>query len=626
MIKHQEKYPGRMIEISEKIAQEKTVTMPDNGPIRLLFISDLHMFDPDSSREYINQVLEELSKPNTYAVLLGDIIQGFNPTRASMAAGTPRLDEQMLTAEAILKPFADQGKIIAAVGGTDSHEGWADKNMTFDATYFMFRNLKGVDGQDLPIMNNGGYVTLQFPNGGQHRIRVYHDAGGGGSAKNMVGSERSRAMEITVDDPLCPDQVVGGHTHSRAMITTELAINVATGEVISQTFAAGGTAQGIDPNRPNVFLTARGVAPSLPGLPATILTPHPGDGTTRRDVWGLENSGKLLEAVRLWEAIESRNLGTEIEAMIRENIPTTQAEFQSDISRPVVRTSADQDIKNQVYEVAKWRVRSNVPLLTVFLGGTRYGSSSTDESAARKVVAEAANNPEAFLIITRRMVDKGLSSDPDRDAHLSDMVDLIEPAGRNGKILALLMDDKGLRDPGWKKPIGDYESGDGSSPVVTGDYIQSRLPVPLIYNGSFVVLDVGGVAYRYYIRDKLGNNGSSINPFAGLEVQVARTRTSVDVAAGGHMPRVGVSQTASRVVVAPGGYARWSEMGKGNEEPLPEGGQAVIIYPGEKRMIACATFVEARDTHRAVFYAAGLHFLPTRTQAKLLKMARQNIS
>jgi len=622
MTRKQEEYPGKMVEISSKILNEKVVTMPDSGPIRILFISDLHMFDPDADPEYINQVFKELDKPNTYAILLGDIIQGFNPSHASMAAGTPRLDDQMLTAEALLKKYGQKGKLIAAVGGTDSHEGWADKNMTFDAAFFMMRDIKGVDGTSLPIMNNGGFVTLKFPNGGEHRIRVYHNPGGGGSAKNMVGAQRMRALEIPIDDPSCPDDIAGGHNHNRAETTTEIFVDSITGAEVVQSFHAGGTAQGISPEHPNTFLTARGVAPSLRGLPAIIITPTNDGRLDKKDVWGMESSDKLLRSVRFWDAVESRGMGREVEGLIRASMPVTQSNFRDDLSRRVTRT--DNEYINRSYDVAQWQIEASVPIITYIVGGTRFGSSSTDQEHATTVMKEVETNPEAFALITRRMVDKGLSTEFDRETHLEQMVDLIEPTGKKDKIFALLM-DSGLREKGWEKELGHEESdGDYSPPVVTGDYIQGRIPeLPLIYNNSFVVVTVRGIEYRYYVRDKLGSNGSTINPFAGLNAQIQKNRGRIDIATGGHMRGVGVAQSESRVVVAPGGFARWAEMGKANEERFPLGGQAVILYPDKKRMLACATFVGARDTHRAIFYYEGAQFLPVETRTKLLKMTRK---
>jgi hypothetical protein len=618
---------GKMIEISNFVSSEKTVNMPVSGPMRLLFISDLHLFSPDSSKKYIKQVFQELDKPNTYAILLGDIIQGFNPSHASMAAGVPRLDDQMLTAELLLKRYADNGKLIAAVGGTDSHEGWGDKNMTFDVTYFMLRNIKGVDGNNLPILNNGGYLKLKFPTGGEHRIKVLHNPGGGGSAKNMVGAQRARALEIPIDDPSSPDQVVGGHNHSRAMITTELSINAITDKVISQSFASGGTAQGIEPENPNIFLTARGTAPSLKGLPSSILIPVKGNGVIKKDVWGLNSSDKLLQAIRLWDAIESRNLGAETEEMIRENMPINSAKFLENESRVVERTGDNIDIESRSYDVVRWNFDSVVPNIIYFVGGLRYGASSADVNSVNKVMKEVEKNPEAYTMIIRRMVDKNLSSRVERDEYLSKFVKLIQPSGKKNKILSLLLDSS-LRENAWKKDIGDIDSDNDifSSSIITGDFITRKINnLPLIVNNSLVITDFGKkIDYRISVRDKLGGNMSTENPFNGLEAQKKKNRTRIDVAVGGHGLRVGVSQSEKGVVVAPGGFARWAEMGEDNEERFPKGGQSVILYPSQKMMLACATFEEGKDTHRAVFYSEGLKYLPQETQEKFLKMTTDN--
>jgi len=615
----------RLVTIAEKLKQEATVKIEKPGPIRILLISDLHMFDPTSDKRYIDNVFKEVEKANTYGILLGDNIQGFHPDRAAMAAGVPRLDDQMLTFQERLQKFSDNRKLIAAVDG--NHEGWGDAEMTLNVTYFMMRGFKAVDGNPLPIMNNGGYVNLEFPNGGIHRVQVYHNPGSGGSAINPVGSERARAAEVMIDDPRSPDQVSGGHFHSRAAITTELSINAITGQVVTQTFSSSGTAQGIDSNNPNVFLNSKAAPTSKMGLPATIIVPGKNDGSlSRHDVWGLENSDKLLSAMMLWDNLESRNMGGEIEEKIRNKIPKTEATFNEEESRVVSRLQNGEKFTSHSYDSIRWNLNTGVPIVLYFVGGARYGSSTTDETNLKELISQMNGNPEAFGMVLRRMVDEDLSKRKDRERYLKRMITAISPAAKKGKILSLLMDE-GLREAGWKKEIGKINYGDGkhgweSIPIITGDYIKKRMNmVPLAVNNTSVFMRLNNnIEYRVWMRDKLGANGSTVNPFGGLETQRRKNRTSMDVAVGGHMVRVGVAQSENGITIAPGGFAKWAEMGEANEESFPLAGQAVVFYPNEKRMFACATSAQAKDVHRAVFYAEGLKFLPVEEQKKILSL------
>lgn len=499
--------------------------------------------------------------------------------------------------------------------------------MTLNVTYYMMRNLKAADGSPLPIMNNGGYVNLEFPNGGIHRVRVYHNPGSGGSANNPVGSERARASEVMIDDSGSPDQVSGGHYHSRATITTELTINAVNGQVVSQTFSSSGTAQGIDSNNPNVFLNAKAVAPSKMGLAATIIVPGKNDRSlSRHDVWGLDNSNKLLSAMMLWDNLESRNMGGEIEEKIRSKIPKTEATFNEEESRVVSRLQNGEKFTSHSYDSIRWNLNTELPVVVYFVGGARYGSSTTDEANLKELIGQIGENPEAFGMVLRRMVDQELSKREDRKKYLDRMINTISPAASEGKILSLLM-DVGLREASWKKKIGrnnylNSKNSLGRLPINTGDYIQERLnKVPLAVNNTSVFMRLNdNVEYRVWMRDKLGANGSTVNPFGGLETQRRKNRTSMDVAVGGHMVRVGVAQSEDGITIAPGGFAKWAEMGEANEESFPLAGQAVIFYPNEKRMFACATSVQAKDLHRAVLYAEGLKFLPIEEQKKIVSL------
>lgn len=605
------------VRVSDFYVDKATVKIPESGSIRVIPIGDLHLGDRSVDLDYVRKVFKELDKPHTYGIILGDIIQGIKSDKPEMMAGTPRLDTQVLTAEKFLKYFAEEGKLLAAVAG--NHEAHARKDSTLDEYFIMLRSLRGVDGSSLPLLYNGGYLTLQFKGGGEYKIKVNHNPGSGGSAKNGVGAQRFRGMETTIDNPDHPDHVTGGHTHGRAMISREIRKNILDGSEIIQTLSAGGTAQGIDPKNPNLFLNDMAASASLPGLPVTILSPKRKQ-VASKDVWGLNNSARLLEAVRLWDNIESRNMGDEVMEQIHRKTKPTRATFKIESSRPVERANDGADIKSRSYDVARWQVETYLPIATYFLGGTRFGCSTTNTEKASQVTKLVANDPESFVIVTRGMVDKGLGAKLERQGYLDRMLDLLDGAGEKNKILSLLIDED-LRAKSWKRTLGKKEERDNHQAIITGDYIQARFPnIPLIVNNAFVELNLGGVRHRILVRDGVGLNGSTMNPFAGLEAQIFKLGIRPDVAVGGHMPGVGVSQAENGIVVAPGGYARWIGQGEKNEQPIPEGGQSVIFSPRAKAMFACATFAEGVDTHRALVYLEGLQHLSAKDQKNILNI------
>lgn len=64
-----------------------TINTP-NDVARIMLISDLHFGSEASSIESIKEIMVELEKPDTYAILAGDLIEGIKQEYISTTTGT----------------------------------------------------------------------------------------------------------------------------------------------------------------------------------------------------------------------------------------------------------------------------------------------------------------------------------------------------------------------------------------------------------------------------------------------------------------------------------------------------------------------------------------------------------
>lgn len=179
--------------------------------ITLHGIYDVHLGAPEhmhkAFKAFVDGVLQD---PNSYIILGGDLIN--NATKSSVSncyeeVMRPRDQKRVITE--LLKPLADNGRIIAAVTG--NHERRSAKEVDNDITYDIMCKL---DIEDL-YRPNQAYVKLQF---GQqrgdgnknptYRICATHGSGGGALTGGIVNKNNRFAMAI---DGI--DLMMVGHSH-----------------------------------------------------------------------------------------------------------------------------------------------------------------------------------------------------------------------------------------------------------------------------------------------------------------------------------------------------------------------------------------------------------------------------
>jgi hypothetical protein len=597
-----------------------------NGPVRILPISDTHLFAPETDNEKVDEILNKLNEENTYGVICGDFIESVH-THIPDQFGKVRytLDNQLFLAREKIRPYVDKGKILALVGWFEGHEGWPEKLATFSAIKYMKEGLIQPDGTQLQAVYNGGTLKMNLSNGESFILKVFHDAGGGGSDDiNPVGSQRRAAWNEKVNSPNMVDGVVAGHQHHRAAAAKEITYNKLTGKEVSQILLALGTTKGNDEKHADRFLIAQAKGPTLPPGGSIILNQR-AIGSERGDhVWttyGYNRGGILYEAAKILDATEKQGVTKEILEKVITKEGNPKAEFDRRNSR--TRTKEDKS-KTPLFETFRWKIKDgNLPIMVYLLANTRYGSSSGERDRAKllEIYDQVAKDPFKYVLAMRHYVDESVAKNFERESVLEEVARDLKKVYDAHALLGFMLSNS-LRVDRWTKEVvktthywdrherkwkTDKDVNDGIFP---GDYFYRDSVIaktPIYLNDSLMILNLNGkVEYNFQIEDHLSWSGSEFDMFRGLVQTGRKGRLAIDVITGGHMPGAGVMTTPDGVFVPTGWFSDYDSRGKANIKRAPLGGQAVILFPDKKMMIPASTFVEATDMHTALIMNAGL--------------------
>lgn len=168
----------------------------------LTFIGDLHAGSADTDYETFKKHIEAIvNTPNSYAILLGDIIDGYFFNSAQMEE-IEQVPEQIEYYQAILKYLPDNKKLLVGFGG--DHCNWAAK---------MGHSANADFSQDTGAyyMNGVGYVSAKI-NDIEYKITGVHRPQGSSIYNNAHGAMRlGRDAEGS-------DIVVTAHQHSKGVV------------------------------------------------------------------------------------------------------------------------------------------------------------------------------------------------------------------------------------------------------------------------------------------------------------------------------------------------------------------------------------------------------------------------
>jgi predicted phosphodiesterase len=603
---------GRLLQPTSEVV----VNIKSDGPIRIIPISDTHLFSVLTDYDSVKDVFASLNDKNTYAVLCGDFLEFAHPGISShigevmLPAG-----DQIRLARKILSPYVRSGQLLCMVGVYKGHDGnWSDKLATINAMTLIADGLLHPDGSQLQILINGGDLVVKLSNNEQFRLNLFHDPGGGGSDYvNQVGALRNQGWKRPINGPDKCDVVIGGHRHHRAGVSKERVRNRITGDTETVVYMALGAHKAVEKDRYDSFLTEQGKEESKkPG--AGIVLNFSRDEHRIWTTFGYSKLDKLYDAAKYWDTAEKNGVTSELVEKILSRNPVPEAKFERMESR--TRTNDVDPEAVPLYEYFKWKITNKtLPLAIYFLGNNRYGSTSgeRDRQKTRTLVDIVAKNPLSYLLGMRHLVANEAAKSFDRRAILQALADDLRPVYDDKSILGVELSSS-LRNDAWRKDLkkeGEVEEG-----FLPGDYFYKNLlpGVPIFLNESIMSIVLNNSEYLFLMMDKLQNSGSVFDMFRGLVQSHRKTQLDLDVVVGGHMPGSGFFQTEKSVYIAPGWLSDYDSDGKGNQRRVTDGGQAVILLPNEKAVFPASSMIEAQDIHTALTLQVGL----TNREKKLL--------
>lgn len=190
----------------------------DVQQIRIIIFSDVHIGSPKCDYNLLHEYLDKVkNEPNTYCVLLGDIVNNTTKTSVGDIYDEPLSPmEQMKQAIMYFEPIKD--KVLAITAG--NHERRTYKNDGTDLTWLLAKQLGLEDAYDY----NACLLFLRFGKMGHtcggnghtgkvlYTIYLTHGDGQGGRTVGGRMNGLQRRGNIVVD----ADVVITGHTHQIA--------------------------------------------------------------------------------------------------------------------------------------------------------------------------------------------------------------------------------------------------------------------------------------------------------------------------------------------------------------------------------------------------------------------------
>ncbi len=610
-----------------------TISVRHNDPIEVICLSDLHVgslaSDLSSVKELVTYILDN---PNVVVVDLGDSVEGIKAEYLDTNRTAIDLQQQIdLIRTLVYEPLAAEGRILGMVSDYWGHPGWAQDATTLNPWVSMTLGL------DIPLIQNGGELVLRFANGYEVKQRIWHNPPAA-SAVDPVSGLRDEAL--TTSESSRADIYESAHIHR-----TGVAKEVYAGGKMSVIYISSGTLKGSggDAIR-DKFGIKLGRRQSDPMGQGVIMVPRTRKREGRIYPFATEGQGRVaFEALNLLNRAESQGITEELLGKIHNNVEEAPSIYYTSAKsrlagiyteeRPLDKISVGgETIKNLYsememkapYDRLSYDVRTRLPIALHLVANARIGSSSEGYKDLSGFMNELAQDPHSLIVFLRNMIDKGAGKSPERIAILDKFSGLLK--GVANQTLAVMMCES-MRQPGWKKKVGDGEEG---LPVAPGSYIANATGIPLIHHLSYMEISVGPSREiankpRYYgaFVDKLNNSGSFSKPTFGLRQMYNKfTHEKPAFVAGGHMPSAGDmtffdgtnAETHNPILVAPGWWAKYVDtMGRGNVMPGAEPGQAIIFMPGKSQadFMAFPTVNadESKYMHEALMLLKGLEIL-----------------
>jgi len=596
-----------------------TINSP-NEVARIMLISDLHFGSEATDMELIHQIMEELDKPDTYAVLAGDLLEGVKQEYMSTTVGSQfSFQEQSDVFKGMFLKKISEGKVLAVVSRFGSHDDWPSGKESLNLPAMMLDSLTLPDGSRVPLIFNGGKLFVKMgEDAPEVGIELFHKVGGSGSTINPVKPLRGVFVNKKIDrDQKVPMIAVAGHNHSRAGVSSERVM--AGNREVQLVLMQGGTVKGLDPENPDFFMVEKGgVLVQPPG--AAMVLRHKKEEKQIQVVptYGNERSRRLLEAFKVLNRSESlgvtKELREELEIEDGDIFPILDEE-----NSLVAERSGGQRIKSKLYRELNWRVdvgKLGLPTCVHFISHVDFGSGEVDLSHVDRILEETNRSKRSGLLVLNGMLANNVPGWTDREYVLDEF------AGKIGKVPSEkrvgVMLDSILRDDRWNKGLGKIPESEGggweSWPIVTGDYLyydSSLRGTPLFEGGGTVVFNIGHNRFNLLAVDGVGNFGSRQDPYLALAQMDKLSMVKNEVVTGGNSTIPGSLTTPDTIYIANGWNSPVKDRryGKSSMIRVPRGGQGIIMFPngGSKGLIyGGGSLRELNDSFTALSLHQGL--------------------
>lgn len=617
------------------------ITIPHMEPIMVMTVGDLHMGSISTDYDMILQLRDAiLADPNIGVVMVGDEIEGLKAAYMDTnVARTPiAVHEQIdLVRELFLGPLADEGRILAMVSGYFGHNGWVEET-TVNPWLMLTQDY------DIPIVRNGGTISLQYPNGHGQTMKIWHNPPGKSMYDPVYGLRRV-LQQISLPDR--PNFGFAGHTH-RAGVAKEYAPEMPVSDKLTQALVVvnSGTAKGSNTQLPPDRFGVKLGLPEADPLGQGVLIQPRIQSTGRKLEMNYpfltqEHGMLLFAALQLMNRLEQQQLTAEMLGRIHSEVEEKpDVSFVGNRSRrvrsPFEETApsdeeSDEDKYERYpfplqpqYERAVFNVTTRLPVSVDFIQNVRHGSNSEGTAALEQYMGERfRDNPHALIAFLRNLIDTDVASDPARVEILNRFIAL--GAQFPDQVLVLLH-DANLRINSWKKQLDVEEDGE---PLPAGSYLAHGMGAKLIRHQSSLQLHVGPEnavmkpQYSILTLDKLGRHGSTSRPtFGHTRMYDLYAGEKPGAVVGGHMSHSGFSsrfdgsnqETDNPVFIQPGWWASTvNTQGKGNAGAGALPGQALILLPGKRKddymAFPTSNPEETQLVHEALLLWKGLEIL-----------------
>lgn len=641
----------------DQIEARVTIKNP-NSVARIMLISDLHFGSEASGIESIKEIMRELDKPDTYAILAGDLLEGVKQEYMSTTTGSQyNFQEEIDTFRGLyLKKKVEEGKVLAVVSRYGSHDDWPSGKESLNGPAIMLDSLTLPDGSKVPLIMNGGRLYVKIGNSPEIGMKLFHKVGGSGSTINPVKPLRgifvAEKIQRNQNRPLV---AMAGHNHSRAGVSSER-VMVGNTEV-QLILMQGGSIKGFDSENPDFFMVEKGGVLIQPPGAALILRHKKEDNEVQVvPTYGNERSRRLLEAFEVLNRSESLGVTEEL----RQELEKEDGELKLTLDEEnslVVERSGGQEIRSRLYRQLNWRVdvgKLALPTCVHFISHVDFGSGQADLKQVDRIIDEVNKSKHSGLLVLNGMLASTVPRKDNRKDVLDEFAEKIGNVPLSKQMGVML--DSVLKDDSWNREIGkipkcneencldgddeylwkgdeedwlDEEDGDmpetdeenlldkkdwKGRPIITGDYLyyDSKLKeIPLFEGGATVVFDIGHNRFNFLTVDGVGNFGSRQDPYLALIQMDKLSMVKNDVVTGGNSSIPGSLTTPETIFVANGWNAPVKDRryGKSSMIRVPKGGQGVIMFPnggGKGLIYGAGSLRELNDSFRALSLHQGL--------------------